>query len=161
MAEAKGSLQDRSINVFRESNDFPSATKVGVEVENDATNPVPVYIVDGEPGTPIHLQSGIVATTPGIIQSLISFTVPALTARDCYQATVVCRSHGRWEATLNGSIIIASGRTGPASPNSKFSWSPRRILSSGDTIALTFKAVSDAPISEAEAYFMSSDRSTV
>jgi hypothetical protein len=128
-----------------------------VKVGNKVTEPIPVYIADSEPGTPIFFDDNR-NTTPGVTQSLISFVVPAHISRDLYSCVVVCRSHGYWRLTLN-SRLIASGRTGPAQANTTFDWKPRRTVSSGDSIELTFQSVADSSVKGVEAYLMASDSS--
>jgi hypothetical protein len=150
---------DRDTNNFRESpqhgNNYPARAVI---VENDQTDPIPVQVVDGEPGTPTHFTSGELNTT-GLLQTLISQTVPASTEYDLYLATVICRAHGKFTVKLNGSLI-GSGRTGPSLGSlSSFKWSPRYVAVAGDQIQIQFKADRGSPINEVEAYLQVSTRS--
>lgn len=109
-----------------------------------------------EAGDPVHLSSGVVVSTPGTSQDLITSTVPIAKVRKLTQATVVCRQHGFYRVTLDGAII-GSGRTGPANNKDSFTWSPRLNASAGQIMKVTFTALTGSSVSDVEAYLMGSD----
>lgn len=150
---------DRDFNNFRKSPQHGDAFPArAVIVENNSTDPIPVVITDGEPGTPKHFNSGEVSTT-GALQTLLSITVPALKIYDLYSAKVICRAHGKFTILLNGSLI-GSGRTGPSLGElSVFNWTPRLPAIASDVIDIKFQSLSATPINEVEAYLQASERS--
>jgi hypothetical protein len=154
----RGSRDDRDKNSFRESPqhgiDYPARAVI---IENDNTDPIPVYITDAEPGTPTLITDER-ATDPGNQQELISFVVGVGVTLDLYQARVVTRVHGKWRVTVDGQLV-GSGRTGPSiSELSQFSWSPRLSATSGQNVKVLFTAHADTPMSEVEAYLNGSSR---
>lgn len=156
--QTKGTLLDRDHNSFRQSpiygDDYPARA---VLIENQIDQPVPVQVVDGEPGTPFLVPSEA-ATTPGLQQTLVSYTVPALTVLDLYKVSVVSRVHGKFRVNLDGSLI-GSGRTGPSiSELSKFDWSPRLTATAGQIVEILFTSMTGTPISEVEAYLHGASR---
>lgn len=152
------SLQDRDRNSFRESPQHGTQNPArAVIIENDLSDPIPVNIVDGEPGVPKHFS--FATSTDGTLQTLLSVTVPALKAYDLYSAKVVCRSHGKFIILNNGSLI-GSGRTGPSLGElSVFNWTPRFLAVASDVIEVKFQSSSATPINEVEAYLQASERS--
>lgn len=153
------SLQDRDHKSFRESPQHGTQNPArAVIVENDLSDPIPVNIVDGEPGTPKHFTSGELSTD-GTLQTLISETVPASKIYDLYSVRVICRTHGKFIILQNGSLI-GSGRTGPSLGElSVFQWTPRFPAVAADVIEVKFQTLSGAPINEVEAYLQVSERS--
>lgn len=128
--------------------------KVGGSPSGDPIPPIPVI---GPVGTHFASEN---ATTPGVEQSLLSMTVGAGIERDLYGAKVVTRVHGKFRVLLNGTLI-GSGRTGPSIGDlSTFSWNPRLVLSASDEVEILFQSIAGTPISDVEAYFQASDRST-
>ncbi len=118
---------------------------------------IPVGI--SEVGDPIHLVfTGV--TTPGIQQTLIDTTVPALKTRKLTQVTVRCRAHARYTIESNSSII-GSGRTGPAGTDSVINYTPRESVLTGDDIKVKFTAISATPVVDVEAYLMASDLTNI
>ena len=76
-------------------------------------------------------------TTPGLSQTLISFTVPAATNRQLSQVLAAVRVEGKLEVFVN-SNLVGSGRSGPASPNIFFSWLPALPVVTGDLVEVKF-----------------------
>lgn len=118
-----------------------------------------VVAVDDSPassGSEKYLEHSDV-TTPGTPQDLISDTVPAGIQRLMGQVFVICRSEGSFVVTADGAII-GEGKTGPASPNAKFSWNPTRPLGAGVNVKVTFSAVvGTKPGLPVSAYLQASD----
>lgn len=120
-------------------------------------NPLPVTMLGG--GTPFYADtpaSGVV-TEPGQDQELIKFTVPANTVRAISNVIVACRAEGKF-TVMAGSAIIGSGRTGPASPNPKFPWTPSRPIQPGTEVKVLFHAAQGTYPRPIEAYLQASDR---
>ena len=95
-------------------------------------------------------------TTPGISQTLFSFSVPATKTRHLHQLFVTCRIEGSYNL-IAGSAIIASGRTGASTPNNRFNFTPSRSFPSGTTIKLDFQSRTGSPAVDVEAYLMATD----
>lgn len=108
-----------------------------------------------ELGDLIHLVSQTIST-PGIEQTLITSAVPAGKIRKLSTLVVTCRQTGKFTLE-DGSAIIASGRTGSSSMNSRFTWQPRQSAAAAITLTLKFKADGTSPASDVEAYLMASD----
>jgi len=95
-------------------------------------------------------------TTPGVEQTLFSFSVPALTTRNLTSLIVTCRLPTTFNLYAGGAII-ATGRTGAGNPNAGFVWAPARGIATGVTVELKLLARAGLPATDAEAYLMSSD----
>jgi hypothetical protein len=114
-----------------------------------------IPVSESEAGDPVFEDAQSV-TTPGIEQTLISTTVPALKLRKLKKVIVTCRQPGKYKID-DGSVIIGSGRTGAANLDSEFKWEPRRDITAGTTLNVKFTADSASPASDVEAYLMASD----
>lgn len=111
--------------------------------------------VSTTPGTGTFTDAQTV-TTPGIEQSIFSFSVPAATTRNLVSLRVSCRLPTTFNLEAGGATI-ATGRTGPSEPNAQFNWLPPRGVSAGTTIELKLLARSGLPSTDVEAYLMSGD----
>lgn len=153
-------VTDREFNNFRESPQHGEMYPAhAVVVENDITDPIPVNVVDGEPGIPIYYTAEA-ATTPAVEQELLNIVVGVGIILDIYSSKVVTRVHGKFRVTLDGALI-GSGRTGPSLGDlSQFDWSPRRSVPTGSNLKVLFTSLSGTPISEVEAYLNGSERSS-
>lgn len=112
-----------------------------------------------EPGSPFHIDAKTV-TTPGIEQTLLTFTAPSgptALIRRLTSVIVTCRSSGGYRLLVNGSEV-GSGRTGVAVPNASFQWYPSRPLPAGATIELKYICTGSQPSRTIEAYLMAVDR---
>ena len=96
------------------------------------------------------------ATTPGVEQTIFSFSVPALTTRKMSTLSVSCRLPTTFNLEAGGATI-ATGRTGAGSPNAEFNWLPPREISAGTLIELKLLARTGLPSTDVSAYLMSSD----
>jgi len=121
-----------------------------VKATNKITEPIPVTIVDGEPGTPAFWENET-TNDPGNEKTILSGTFTAPT----YASTLVvgCRIESIAKMKVNGSTV-ATLRTGAAQPNASFSWNPRRGFAIGDNFEVTIKTRAGGPISDCEAFFM-------
>lgn len=126
---------------------------VHVKIGNSASEAIPVFVSNA--GTPQFFETAT-QTTPGILQTLLTFTVPATGTRYLTQAIVVCRVEGEFFIKQNGSII-GSGRTGASNARGAFSYNPARPLIVGATITLEFTSRSGSKISDVEGYIHSYD----
>lgn len=116
---------------------------------------IPITI--SEAGDPVHLVSADnLVTTPGTQQDLITDSVPSGKVRKLTQAMVVCRHPGTYLITADGDII-GSGRTGPASSRSMFTWNPRKSVPTGTELKVVFTGLAGTPAADIEAYLMGSD----
>ena len=111
--------------------------------------------VSTTPGTGVFTEAQTV-TTPGVEQTIFSFSVPALTTRNLSNLRVSCRLPTTFNLEAGG-VTIATGRTGPGTPNAHFNWLPPRGVSAGTTIELKLLARSGLPSTDVEAYLMSGD----
>jgi len=108
-------------------------------------------------GTSLYFDAPTITTTPGTIQTLISFVVPAATTRYLRTFKGSCNWDGRFTVELNGSII-ASGRTGPGDYNIEFPWrdDPRATFAT-DTVEIKFLAPAYAPASCVDCFLLVTD----
>jgi hypothetical protein len=104
----------------------------------------------GEPGDPQFSDyQGV--TTPGIEQTLISYTVPAGKTFNLLNAMVICRFESKIRILGDGSQI-GSGRSGAAVPNVNFPFRVARSYSSGKIVEVKATARSGSPVADIECY---------
>jgi len=104
----------------------------------------------GDPGTPVFVDSAGL-TTPGSQQTLASYTVPVTKILSLLSAQVICRQESTFEV-LADSVVIGSGRTGPASPNVNFSYRVARQLPAGTLVEVKATARSGSGSADIECY---------
>lgn len=104
----------------------------------------------GEPGES-EFDEAITITTPGIEQTLISYTVPALKTFNLLNVVVVCRQEATFKIIGDGSQI-GSGRTGAANPNVNFPYRVARSYISGKLIEVKATARSGSSAADIECY---------
>ena len=104
-----------------------------------------------EPG-PYWESPGVAAdTTPGVEQTLLTFTAPASGKRRLGAVNVSCVFDGRFRVTVDGAEV-AAGRTGPGGPQAEFRWWPGRPLAPSAVVVVKFKAFIRTPIATAQAF---------
>lgn len=118
------------------------------------TTPLPVT-VDGETGSPFFIEASDVDTTPGIDQTLITFSVAAGILRRLRQALVDCRMEGVFKVTANGATI-GSGKTGPGC-DGKITWNPARALPDSAVCSVIFRARAGSAVTKVSAYLQCAD----
>jgi hypothetical protein len=96
------------------------------------------------------------STTPGVEQTLLSLTIPALTTRFVHQVVVVCRMEGSFRV-LSDSSLIGSGRTGAAQSNVAFNFSPPRPLLAGSVLDVLFESRPNSPVVDVEVFVQAAD----
>lgn len=107
-----------------------------------------ISIIDD--GVPTFVDSSGL-TTPGTVQTLLSYTVPALKTFNLLSIAVSCRQ----ESTISifgDSLLIGSGRTGAASPNFIFPYRVARSYVSGKIIEVKATARSGSAVASIESY---------
>lgn len=129
--------------------------RLHVKVANKASEAVPVFITDIEPGTPFFVDASGLVTTPGTEQELFSTTVPAATTRNVKRIDVLCRQHVAWKFTADGDTV-ASGRTGPGHPRDTVEWIGRPFAADVE-LKLLATALANEPVSDIEGYLQASD----
>lgn len=112
-------------------------------------------VTSSPPGDPVFTQVQTV-TTPGVEQSLFSFSVPALTTRNLTTLNVTCTLPTVFNL-FSGGVKVATGRTGPGEPNANFVWAPSRAVAAGTTVELKLLSLAGVSATDVEAYLMSSD----
>lgn len=142
-------VMDRDLSLGN-SEDAYGRRALHVKATNKITEPIPVTIVDGEPGDPRFFESTSV-TDPGNAKSILSGVFATGIALSTM--VVVCRQESEIILSI-GSNVVASGRTGAAAPSASFIWNPRRPVASGSSFDITIKARAGSPISNCEAYLM-------
>jgi hypothetical protein len=90
-------------------------------------------------------------TTPGAEQTILNETVGVGKQINLLQLFVTCRMDGFYRVYID-TTVIASGRTGAATPNCYFNWTPYRKAIAGEQIMIKFTSRSDKPVSDLEAY---------
>jgi hypothetical protein len=147
-------IMDRGLPLGNSDDTF-GRRALHVKVGNKATEPIPVTVTGGVAGTPFYADAQT-SSTPGVEQTLITAATPASPARSLDSVVVACRTEGRFTIS-DGATIIGSGRTGPATPNARFSFSPRRTVTASGTVTVKFTARSGAMASDVEAYLQAVD----
>lgn len=139
-------------NVFTMIRPAGGLTRSGVWVPwllNDDGTPV----FPGQ-GTP-NFDDALATTDPGVLQSLITGTVPAGITRSLMQMFVITRAVGAFQVLANDELI-GGGRTGPAGIG-RFSWTPPRPLVAASTYEVRFLSSSSSPAQDVEAYVQATD----
>jgi hypothetical protein len=96
-------------------------------------------------------------TTPGVMQTLISEAVPVGKLRGLTKVNVRCRQEGEGYVYADGELI-ASFSTGGSSPNAKFEWSPKFLVSAGLLVEVLFKMRTGGPIVDVEGFLQALDK---
>lgn len=104
----------------------------------------------GEPGAATFIDSETL-TTPGLEQTLISYTVPAPFHFNLLSMQLACRSEASFKIYGDGSLI-GSGRTGAAAPNVNFPYRVARTFLSGKIIEVKATARDGSAVAAIEAY---------
>jgi hypothetical protein len=108
----------------------------------------------GSAGAPFH-EDAQTQTTPGVEQTLISFTVGAGLSRNLNRARVVCRHRVKYNIEVNGQVV-GSGRTGAGNLTDDFIWLPGFPVA--QSILVELKATqSGGPATDIEAYLMGNE----
>lgn len=121
-------------------------SKVAVTIEQDESNPVPVYQSFGETRNLYDENS----TDPGNEVIVLSYSVTQTSFR-IVKASTSCHIEGKMIISVNGSNI-ATSRTAPGKPDAQVSWYPYLELVSGDEVEVKFKARPGSPVAEVESF---------
>lgn len=161
--------------VVSQANDIDAALKLEGQPANFVTDKgIPIAVLDrsdntwhfltgedgvipvaaSESGDPLEL-SGDVDVTLGVATTLMSTVVPLTESWKVNQINVVSRAHASWRLERNAGLI-ASGRTGPHSPESSFAALRRILFNPGDTLELKYYAPSGQYTHPLEAYIRGS-----
>jgi hypothetical protein len=103
-----------------------------------------------ENGDPVFAEANTV-TTPGIEQSILSYTVPASMSLNLYAIKFICRQSCTFQV-YGDSALIGSGRTGPSENNIYFDYRIARQFSAGKIIEVKTTARTGLPATEVEVY---------
>lgn len=132
---------------FRDaSNIGDRLTKRAVEVENQETNPVPVYQTFGT----AKKLFGEGNTDPNNEVTVLSYTVTETKLR-ILSVNLSCFIEGKATFLVNGDKI-ATSRTAPAKPDCLIQYEPFLELVTGDILEVKFKARPNSAISEVESF---------
>ena len=107
-----------------------------------------VSIVDN--GEPVFTEAAS-TTTPGIIQTLLSYTVPALKTLNLLSVVLACRQETSFQIYGDGALI-GSGRTGAAAPNAIFNYRVARSYVAGKIVEIKATARSGSVAADIECY---------
>lgn len=135
-------IDDREFEKFRKTEDGGVAVAVVLETEAVGGETVPFFLQDAT------------VTTPNVLQNIFNFTGPL--NRKISKIKVSCRQSVTFNLLLNDTIIIASGRTGPARANVEFNFLPYYPIIGSDNIKLNI-IQSYGPSTDIECYLMGSD----
>jgi len=81
--------------------------KVAVEVENDSSNPIPVYITDSTADTKINNYGSVAAVASTVLTTIVSYTVPV--GKIFYLEEVECGGGNiNWYGGLIDSLVECS-----------------------------------------------------
>ena len=103
-----------------------------------------------ENGVPEFFEASTI-TTPGSIQTVLSYTVPALKSLNLFAIKFVCRQDCSFQIYGN-SLLIGSGRTGPAEHNIYFDYRIARVFASGIILEVKATARTGSPVADVECY---------
>lgn len=91
--------------------------------------------------------------TPGIEQTLITFSVPAGKTHELKRLQVSSFRAGKFVVEAGGSII-GTIRSGAAEFNPVFEWDPGRSISAGTLVEVKYTQRADSGASDVEAFLM-------
>lgn len=137
-------LKTREYDKFREAD--LGLTKVAVTIEQDASNPVPVYPIYGIPKN----LYGDSATVPDTEVSVLTYTVIETKLR-ILSVNLSCSIEGKATVTVNGDKV-ATSRTGAGKPDSTIQFLPYYELLLDDVLEVTFTARPQSKITDVETY---------
>jgi len=158
MAEQQAGAQPQAEfdNLFRDTSDLTKAIRY---VRDQKVIDLLYQIADGlnvVAGESYHLSSqGL--TTVGVLQNLITDVVPVNIERQLSQIIIICRQDGAGFIYADN-VLIGSVRTGAANPNASFTFSPRYLAQTGQTIKIDFRSQAGCPISDIECHFQAVDK---
>lgn len=104
-----------------------------------------------------HFAQAQTVTTPNVLQTLISETVPNGKLRSLARAVVTCRQEGVANIKVDG-VIVGTMRTGASSPNGVFEWTPKYPVGAETEIKVEFTARQGSPIVDVEGYLQAVDK---
>jgi hypothetical protein len=132
---------------FRDASDKGNRlTKRAVEIENNASNPVPVFQIYGI----ARKLFGETVTQPNTDVSVLTYSVTEDKLK-ILSVNISCFVEGKASFLVNGSVI-ATGRTAPGKPDINIDYIPHLELVSGDQLEVKFKARPHSPTTEVESF---------
>jgi len=96
-------------------------------------------------GDPVTGLAGVAASTPGVVQTLNTFTVGAGKTRILANIKISSFLAGTWVAYVD-SVIIGSGRCGSGSYDSSLEFLPRRRLAESEVFELKYTQKAGKPV---------------
>lgn len=142
---------DRLTNESRKFCSTPVGGKVAVRICADASDPIPVSITAAAAGLAVQKDSSTIGT-PGIQQTLISYTVPVSKTHEFKRLIVSCQRAGKFEVEVNGSNI-GNIRLGAGLYDFAFEWAGRTALA-GDLVEVLYTQRSGIGASDVDAHLM-------
>lgn len=150
----KLNVRDRDFLSFRNHPD-PNKTKVGVDVENEPSDPIPVYQAE-IPGNRIHKKASQITIANTEIL-LINEVVPVDFFWDISQVYLVTNLDGRFRIEINGTDE-GSGKTGATILISRFIYNPKFKVNALETVKIYFKPSDYSPVGlKVDAYLHASE----
>lgn len=141
-------LVDREQGKFRDAGG--TNTKVAVQIEGSD-----VAFGGGYKGV-LALKHASSSTTPGVQQTLITYTVPASLSHDIHRVAVSCRQDGKVLIESNGSVV-GIVRTSPAKSDAVFIWTPPVTAATGQIVSVKFTARSGSPVTDVDSFLMADE----
>jgi hypothetical protein len=138
-------LEDRERDKFLESPSRPGFTAV-----ETVTTVIGGDIIPKDDGIPFYYDV-VSETDPGIEKVVISYS--AASNQRLTRLEGSCRMESVVSLVVNGAVV-ASKRTGAASPNFSFSFDPKRAVSIGHNVQVKIKARAGSPVVNCEFYLM-------
>lgn len=142
-------LVDREQGKFRDTG-IPGLTKLGIQIEGSDVSLGSFY------NGVLALNSASTITTPGVQQTLISYSVPATKTHALHRVVVSCRQDGKAVLEVN-SVIVGVMRTSPSKIDSFFVWTPPQVVATGILIELKFTSRSGSAASDLDAFIMADE----
>jgi hypothetical protein len=106
-----------------------------------------------------HFVSVTTATTPGVLQNLITENVPVDTIRQISQVIIICRQEGSGFIYADGNLI-GSVRTSASNPNASFTFNPRYPVATGLEIKIDFRSRAGSPMVDVDCHLQAVDKPT-
>lgn len=140
----KNNVTDREFDKFRPADNDKS--KVAVTVEQDPSDPIPVYQSLGA----LKNFFGESLTVPGSEITVLTHNVTEVLLKIMI-VKISCHIEGKMTVYVNGEKIVTA-RTAPGKPDAEISYGACIELVTNDVIDITFKARPDSKIAEVEAF---------
>lgn len=143
-------LCDREMDKFVAA---PNGGQTAVRIFNSPSDPITVSLTSSTAGMNVFKDSSGTLSTPGIQQTLITYSVPVGKTHELKTLNLSTFQPGTIVIEAGGSII-GKMRSAASAINPTFKWEPGRSFSAGTLIEVKYTQRSGTAASDVDAYLM-------